>query len=173
MNFRRPPWEIAEGVCARICLPSDIRVMRSSKRRESRDLPELQSRHEGTQRAHLSQEAKMAVPEVQAGANAGTEAASVVRLAKDRNGETLSKDSAHHGRILWQPIRSPNGYPASMDINKMLVELRAERDQLAEAILVLERLAIGRAKRRGRPPAWMTAVRRGRPPGSKNRPKEA
>jgi hypothetical protein len=55
-----------------------------------------------------------------------------------------------------------------MDISKMLVELRAERDQLDEAILVLQRLAAGQGKRRGRPPAWMTAVkRRGRPPGSK------
>jgi len=55
----------------------------------------------------------------------------------------------------------------------MLAELRAERDQLAEAILTLERLAAGRGKRRGRPPAWMTAVkRRGRPLGSKNKPKE-
>jgi len=63
-------------------------------------------------------------------------------------------------------------YPARMDINKMLAELRAERDQLAEAILVLERLAAGQGKRRGRPPAWMTALkRRGRPPGSKNKPK--
>jgi hypothetical protein len=59
-----------------------------------------------------------------------------------------------------------------MDINKMLAELRAQRDQLNEAILTLERLAAGRGKRRGRPPAWMTAVkRRGRPPGSKSKPK--
>jgi hypothetical protein len=36
--------------------------------------------------------------------------------------------------------RSLNGYPARMDIHKMLIELRAERDQLAEAMLVLERL---------------------------------
>jgi hypothetical protein len=56
----------------------------------------------------------------------------------------------------------------------MLAELRAERDQLDEAILVLERLGAGRGKRRGRPPAWMTLVkRRGRPPGSKNKPKGA
>jgi hypothetical protein len=60
-----------------------------------------------------------------------------------------------------------------MDTNNMLAELRAERDKLAEAILVLERLVAGRGKRRGRPPAWMTAVkRRGRPPGSKNKPKD-
>ena len=56
----------------------------------------------------------------------------------------------------------------------MLGELRAERDQLNEAILTLQRLAAGRGRRRGRPPAWMTAVkRRGRPPGSKNKPKGA
>jgi hypothetical protein len=59
-----------------------------------------------------------------------------------------------------------------MDTLTMLQELRQERDRLAEAILVLERLAAGGAKRRGRPPAWMTAVKRkGRPPGSKNKPK--
>jgi hypothetical protein len=59
-----------------------------------------------------------------------------------------------------------------MDIGKMLAELRAERDQLDDAILVLQRLAAGRGRRRGRPPEWMTAVkRRGRPPGNKNKPK--
>jgi hypothetical protein len=61
-----------------------------------------------------------------------------------------------------------------MDMNKMLKELRTERGMLEESILVLERLAIGRGKRRGRPPRWMveaTVRRRGRPPGSKNRPK--
>jgi hypothetical protein len=59
-----------------------------------------------------------------------------------------------------------------MEIEKMLAELRAERDQLAEAIITLERLAVGRGKRRGRPPAWMTAIkRRGRPPGNKNKRK--
>jgi len=60
-----------------------------------------------------------------------------------------------------------------MDINKMLAELRAEKEGLEEAIITLERLAAGRGKRRGRPPAWMTVVkRRGRPPGSKNKPKD-
>lgn len=58
-----------------------------------------------------------------------------------------------------------------MDVTKMLAELRQEREQIEEAILSLERLARGRGKRRGRPPAWMaTAVKkRGRPPGSKNK----
>jgi len=60
-----------------------------------------------------------------------------------------------------------------MDIIKMLAELRQERQQVEEAIMTLERVARGRGKRRGRPPAWMTTAtkRRGRPPGSKNKPK--
>jgi hypothetical protein len=64
-----------------------------------------------------------------------------------------------------------------MNILKMLADLRQEREHLEEAIITLERLARGRGKRRGRPPAWMTSAkeagpkRRGRPPGSKNRAK--
>ena len=76
-----------------------------------------------------------------------------------------------------------------MDVDKMLAELRLEREQIEEAILTLERLARGRGRRRGRPPAWLkdaAAVaamanddqgeslsseprRRGRPPGSKTK----
>jgi hypothetical protein len=64
-----------------------------------------------------------------------------------------------------------------MDVNKMLADLRQEREQIEEAIMILERLARGRGKRRGRPPAWMTAAstpakKRGRPAGSKNKPKD-
>lgn len=57
-----------------------------------------------------------------------------------------------------------------MDVNKILVELRQEQQQLEEAIVSLERLARSRGRRRGRPPAWLSASpkRRGRPPGSKN-----
>ena len=59
-----------------------------------------------------------------------------------------------------------------MDVVKMLADLRQEREHIEEAILTLERLARGRGRRRGRPPAWMTEIkRRGRPPGSKNKPK--
>ena len=47
-----------------------------------------------------------------------------------------------------------------MDVAKMLVELRAEREQLEEAIITLERLARGRGKRRGRPPAWMAEAKK-------------
>ena len=77
----------------------------------------------------------------------------------------------------------------------MLAELRLEREQIEEAILTLERLARGRGRRRGRPPAWLkdaTAAisaaeayedtdgeasaepkRRGRPPGSGVKAKHA
>jgi len=68
-----------------------------------------------------------------------------------------------------------------MDINKILAGLRLEHEQLGEAILSLERLAVSGAKRRGRPPAWMVKIkhevvakrRLGRPPGSKNSKAEA
>jgi hypothetical protein len=60
-----------------------------------------------------------------------------------------------------------------MDLLKMLADLRQEREHIEEAIVTLERLARGRGRRRGRPPAWMSTIkRRGRPPGSKNKPKE-
>jgi len=67
-----------------------------------------------------------------------------------------------------------------VDVTKILAELKAERAQLEEAIVTLERLVRGQGKRRGRPPAWLSATqgvtappkRRGRPPGSKNKPKE-
>ena len=76
------------------------------------------------------------------------------------------------GQGVWvQPGEIWGNY---MDVIKMLAELRQERDQLEEAILTLERLARGRGRRRGRPPAWMTELkRRGRPPGSKNKTKES
>jgi hypothetical protein len=83
-----------------------------------------------------------------------------------------------------------------LDVDKMLAELRLEREQIEEAILTLERLARGRGRRRGRPPAWLKDAgavlagsengsddlekglsfapeprRRGRPPGSGNKVK--
>ncbi len=65
-----------------------------------------------------------------------------------------------------------------MDVSKILAELRQERQQIEEAIVSLERLARGRSRRRGRPPAWMAGgevevKRRGRPPGSKNKSAES
>src|SRR5581483_11687801 len=51
----------------------------------------------------------------------------------------------------------------------MLAELRAESEYIEQAIMVLQRMAAGHGKRRGRPPAWMSAgvamvKRRGRLP---------
>jgi hypothetical protein len=46
-----------------------------------------------------------------------------------------------------------------MDILKMIAELRAEREAIENALIVLERLAKTRGKRRGRPPTWMAAMR--------------
>jgi hypothetical protein len=76
------------------------------------------------------------------------------------------------------------GRELDLDVDKMLADLRMEREQIEEAILTLERLARGRGRRRGRPPAWLKEAtaqvageestdhaatepkRRGRPPGS-------
>jgi hypothetical protein len=84
--------------------------------------------------------------------------------------------SASCRRSSWDP---PCDMLTRMDITTMLTELRNERAQIEEAIISLERLATGRGKRRGRPPAWMAAAkearapkRRGRPPGTRNVPKE-
>ena len=43
-----------------------------------------------------------------------------------------------------------------MDIAKMISELRAERENIEQAIIALERVARSRGKRRGRPPKWMS-----------------
>ena len=48
------------------------------------------------------------------------------------------------------PVRS-----APMNLSKMIAELTAERNRLDEAIMALERLSVGQARRRGRPPAWL------------------
>jgi hypothetical protein len=48
-----------------------------------------------------------------------------------------------------------------MEIVKMIAELRSERTAIEHALAVLERLARGQGKRRGRPPAWLSLVRSG------------
>jgi hypothetical protein len=65
-----------------------------------------------------------------------------------------------------------------MDVSKILAELKAERQQIEEAILSLERLARGRHRGPGRPPNIMADFpqapkKRGRPPGSKNKERPA
>ena len=60
-----------------------------------------------------------------------------------------------------------------MDINRIQEELRQQCELLEEAISSLQRLARRGAKRRGRPPLWLTEIKEkrgpGRPAGSKNR----
>jgi hypothetical protein len=60
-----------------------------------------------------------------------------------------------------------------MDINAILAGLRQEHERLGAAIASLERLAAGGAKRRGRPPLWLSELNEkrkpGRPAGSRNK----
>jgi hypothetical protein len=46
-----------------------------------------------------------------------------------------------------------------MDVLKMIDELRAERAAIEDALVVLERLAHTRSRRRGRPPVWLSIAR--------------
>ena len=87
----------------------------------------------------------------------------------ERRGASGDRQKAKKGAVLQPPVSYISKH---MDINKILGELKAERDQIEMAILSLERLLAGRGKRRGRPPAWLSQIkavgprRRGRPPGS-------
>jgi hypothetical protein len=66
----------------------------------------------------------------------------------------------------------PAGRDIVMDVGKIVAELKAEREQIEEAIVSLERLARGRVRGPGRPPNWMADTapkKRGRPAGSKNK----
>ena len=57
-----------------------------------------------------------------------------------------------------------------MDVKRMVADLREELEHINEVILNLERLAMSRERRRGRPPAGLALARkRGRPLGSKNK----
>jgi hypothetical protein len=46
-----------------------------------------------------------------------------------------------------------------MNLTKMIDELRTERQNIDQAILMFERLVAGQGKKRGRPPAWMSNAR--------------
>jgi hypothetical protein len=52
-----------------------------------------------------------------------------------------------------------------MDVSMILAELKAEREQIDEAVLSLERLARGRGRGPGRPPNWMADVAPPKQPG--------
>jgi hypothetical protein len=53
-----------------------------------------------------------------------------------------------------------------VDLNRIIEDLKAERDRLAAAIDCLERLAAGRGRKRGRPPAWLKEKSEGRQPSN-------
>jgi hypothetical protein len=48
--------------------------------------------------------------------------------------------------------------PSSMDVEKILAQLKAEREQMEQVLVSLEQLAHGRGRKRGKPPAWMAEV---------------
>jgi len=59
-----------------------------------------------------------------------------------------------------------------MDLAKLVIELREERDQIDEVLSRLERLLKNRGRGRDLPPAGTAAIvapRRGRPVGSRNK----
>src|ERR1035437_2743652 len=59
----------------------------------------------------------------------------------------------------------------TLDLNRIIQHLKAERDVLAAAIECLERLAeTSRGKRRGRPPKWLNAKAKVRQPGNADAP---
>lgn len=67
-------------------------------------------------------------------------------------------------------LRHKNSQPEQMmDVTKILSELRQEKEQLEEAIMSLERLARGRGKRRGRPPAWLSEMKQREKPSGKGK----
>jgi hypothetical protein len=53
-----------------------------------------------------------------------------------------------------------------VDLNRIIQDLKVERDRLAAAIGCLEQLAAGRGRKRGRPPAWLSERGEGRQPGN-------
>ena len=56
-----------------------------------------------------------------------------------------------------------------MDVQKILSELRQERDHVELAIASLERLARGHGKRRGRPPKWLKEAETRKPSRTSSR----
>ena len=50
-----------------------------------------------------------------------------------------------------------------MNVAQIVAQLRQEHESLSEAIAVLERIAGSRQRRRGRPPAWLSAAAGSKP----------
>lgn len=58
-----------------------------------------------------------------------------------------------------------------MDIQRMIEELRAERECVDAALISLHKLALKRSPRRGRPPAWNRVIAaKAKKPGVQKRP---
>jgi ribosomal protein S12 methylthiotransferase accessory factor YcaO len=57
-----------------------------------------------------------------------------------------------------------------VDLNRIIQDLKAERDVLAAAIECLERLVAGRVKKRGRPPKWLSERGEGTQPSNADAP---
>ena len=75
--------------------------------------------------------------------------------------------SSYVARTVWFHTKGSH----TVDVNRILSELREERANLIDAIANLERLAGGRGKRRGRPLKWLAEAReqRKRGPGRRKR----
>ena len=58
-----------------------------------------------------------------------------------------------------------------MDLNRIIQDLKAERDTLAATIECLERLAAGGVRKRGRPPKWLGERGEGTQPSNVDAPK--
>jgi hypothetical protein len=58
-----------------------------------------------------------------------------------------------------------------VDLNRIIQDLKVERDRLAAAIECLEQLAAGRARKRGRPPKWLNARAESGQPSNADAPK--
>jgi hypothetical protein len=58
-----------------------------------------------------------------------------------------------------------------VDLNRIIQDLKVERDRLAAAIECLEQLAAGRARKRGRPPKWLSERGEGTQPSNADAPK--
>src|SRR5438270_427747 len=74
-----------------------------------------------------------------------------------RHDAAEGRDSKAHEVTASRSVASTVG--RTMEVDKILEQLRDEREAVEEAIITLERLARGRSKRRGRPPAWLAEVR--------------
>ena len=97
--------------------------------------------------------------------------------------ETLrvsSPDSVTRGRLLVKlgrreerrNVAAESNRVTTMDVTKMIAELRTEQHKSNKLFLFCSEIAAGQGRRRNRPPRWMIEIKRqGWPHGSKNKSK--